>query len=241
MEDHNEMMKEALEKIQKDFEDSDSVYTALEVVDKCCDNLDVPRNLHKFGGVEIMLKVLEHPNSDIACKGAALFTLMLSNNPVVQKVTGEKNALDAIYKFSDRGEEPFFRALGLASALIRHESDLEDKFVAGAGSGLIVKALSPDQSVRIRTKGGSLLRHLLLENKIKAGDANILKIAEGLTAILPLDIDHISYGEVVASISSSLYQIMPTGEVMDKFKNAASDRQAQLKQQNDDRSAEIDM
>ena len=53
VEDYNELMQDAINKISTDFDNSDTVYTALEVVDKCCDNLDVPRNLHLFGGMRI--------------------------------------------------------------------------------------------------------------------------------------------------------------------------------------------
>ena len=97
--------------------------SALEVADKSCDNLDVPRNLHKFGGVEVFLSLLEHPNLDIACKGAGLFALMLQNNPALQEATGKTDALDKIYKFADRSEDCFFRAIGLGAALLTEHTN----------------------------------------------------------------------------------------------------------------------
>lgn len=241
VEDYNELMQDAINKISTDFDNSDTVYTALEVVDKCCDNLDVPRNLHLFGGIEVMLKTLEHPNEDIACKGASLFALMLQNNEEIQKLTDEAGALDKIYKFSDRDENCLFRALGLASALIRNESALEEKFVSGPGSALLTRSLATDHVVRVRTKGVNLLRWLLIQQKIKGEAVNQFAIA--LAECVALDYDNLNYGDSVANTCSALWKLAPSGDAGSKLKAAAAARKTVLATDADwdDRSVEIEL
>ena len=93
VEDFNALVNDAIKKIDTEFEKPAEDYTALEVIDKCCDNLDVPRNLAKFGGIPVMLRCLTHESEDIACQAASLFALMLQNNPEIQKLTDQAGGL----------------------------------------------------------------------------------------------------------------------------------------------------
>jgi hypothetical protein len=247
IEDANETMKEALEKIDSAGDDTDVIQTALEVVDKCCDFPDVPRNLDKLGGVDIMLRLLQHKDVHVAAKGAALFTIMLQMNSEVQKATAAKGGLEILYKLADRGEEAFFRAVSMMSALIRHEPDLEKKFVGCEnGHKLIEKALSKDQPARIRTKGASLLRHLLAEKAFSTNSEILDQFAGCVAEILPLDIENIQYGETIAALTSLIYVSQPRSraradEGSKKLIEAAQARITALKKTGEDRSSEIDL
>lgn len=253
VEDANELMREALEKIKNAGDDADVTNTALEVVDKCCDFPDVPKNLAKLDGVPVMLKLLEHADVNCACKGAALFTIMLCSNSEVQKATAREGGLEALYKFADRGEEPFFRGLSCIAALVRHEPELERKLVTGNGNALLIKALSPERSARVRTKGASLLRHLLVEKQYDAEhfqDAETLnRFAQCVAEILSLDVHHMQYGETVAALTSALHAAIEdhrarsrcSEEGLKSLVTAAHARIATLRALDEDRSAEIDL
>jgi len=200
-----------------------------------------------------MIKLLEHKDVKAACRGAALFTIMLSNNSEVQKATAAKGGLEVLFKFVDRGEEAFFCGLSMFGALIRHEPDLETKFVETNGNDLLTKALSADQPLCIRTKGASLLRHLLVA-KVYGNTqyTDVLdKFAQCVADILPLDFDHIQYGDIIAALTSTLYVVQPRSRSrcetgVKNLVEAANVRIAALKaiMQNhpdEDRSAEIDL
>lgn len=101
--------------------------------------------------------------------------------------------------------------------------------------------LSPERTVRTRTKAFSLLRHILMENKFKVGDPSLNEVAQHVCECLAHDIDHIAYGEVIAAVASILYQIMPQGDELEKLKAAASERKAKLQATGEDHSVEIEL
>lgn len=246
--DANEMMHEALQKIHSAGDDSDVVNTALEVVDKCCDYPDVPKNLARLGGVPIMLKLLEHPDVHAACRGTALFTIMLSSNSEVQKATAADHGIAKLIKFTERGDEAFFRGLSCLAALVRHEPELEKDFVKHHhGDKLLKNALGKDKSMRVRTKGASLLRHLLVEKQLWPSEM-LDQFAQCVADILPMEIDHMQYGETLAALTSALYDHFkdsrsraPRDDGLHALCEAAKQRIAALKKLDEDRSAEIDL
>merc|ERR1740138_1941449 len=96
IEDPNKLMQEAIGQIQSAERTDESITTALEILDKCCDDPDCARNAEKLGGIQPLLDLLTTHEGPLRCRTLEILALLFSNNPSIQKVGMERGAMKAL-------------------------------------------------------------------------------------------------------------------------------------------------
>merc|ERR1712048_957101 len=131
-----------------------SIVTALEVIDRCCDDRDCARNVEKLDGVQPLLDLVGAYKDAIRERTLEILALLLANNPEIQDVCvnrgGLKILLDLVNTVPSGSEEraKAFRAL---VALIRSNESYEDKFLGELdGTNVIVSCMSKDETAKSR-------------------------------------------------------------------------------------------
>merc|ERR1719163_2564700 len=84
IEDPNQVMAEAITQIKAADRTDESIVTALEVIDRCCDDPDCARNCEKLDGLQPLIDLINRspPLSEaINHRTCEILALLFANNP----------------------------------------------------------------------------------------------------------------------------------------------------------------
>ncbi|CAN1227783.1 Hsp70 nucleotide exchange factor fes1 [Linum grandiflorum] len=133
--------------------------------------IDNANDLNKLGGLALVIRELNHPESEIRTLSAWVLGKASQNNAVVQKQVLELGALSILMKMaSSNSPEEAIKALYAVSALIRNNLAGQDLFYSKAGDKLLLDMLRNSSSdLRLCKKAVSLVSDLA-ENELEYPD-----------------------------------------------------------------------
>jgi uncharacterized protein (UPF0147 family) len=214
VEDPNKVMAQAIEQIKSQSRTHASIITALEVIDKCCDDTDCARNCEKLDGIQCMLDLTEsHTDVDVICARALeILALLFSNNPNIQQAGGRRGGIERFTKLvreSPAGSEIRSKAFRALVALVRSEAALEDRLMKEQ-DGISVLMLCIDvKDYRLCEKAASFARSLACNRRLKPEDVACL--LQSMTPLMQNVRDGgIQYRETLSSCIAELVRAEPS-------------------------------
>merc|ERR1719456_1483179 len=95
IEDMNKIMEEAIGQLKSPERTNESLITALEIMDRCCDDPDCARNIEKLDGLQALIDIIrDWPENIIKVRALEILALMLSNNPDIQEATNRRGGME---------------------------------------------------------------------------------------------------------------------------------------------------
>mmetsp|Transcript_14580 Transcript_14580/g.41661 ORF Transcript_14580/g.41661 Transcript_14580/m.41661 type:complete len:311 (+) Transcript_14580:75-1007(+) len=212
LEDPNQVMAEAIQQIKAQDRTNEGIATALEVMDKCCDDRDCARNIEKLDGVQPLLDLLgSHPQ--FRARTLDIFSLLLQNNPKIQEVGFKRGCLGkflSIARESELGSEERAKAFRALVALVRQVEAFEELLLREEGGvGLVVSCLDPAEDPRTHEKALSFAWSMATDARLLPGDVECLSAA--ILRLFPtMDGRTIQYRENLAGCAREFAQTFPT-------------------------------
>lgn len=119
-------------------------------------------DLNKLGGLAVVIRELNHPETEIRTASAWILGVASQNNPVVQQQALQLGALTRLMKMVKSSHvEEATKALFAVSALIRNNLDGQELFYAEAGDLMLQDILSNSSfDIRLRKKSVFLVGDL---------------------------------------------------------------------------------
>jgi hypothetical protein len=238
MEDNNKIMQEAINQIKAADRNDALIMTALEVIDKCCDDVDCARNVEKFDGVQTILDLVASGDQQVRSRSLEILALLFSNNPNIQEAgirRGAMQTLQTVLRSSPVGSEDRSKTLRALVALVRGVQALEESLLSNGGADDTVACLARAEDKRTREKAAAFANSMAANARLSAEDA-----ARFAAAIAPLlsDVEpdaSIQYREVLAASANSLVRLCPSStKEAALLRDAASARLAALPAQSDE-------
>ncbi|XP_021912574.1 hsp70 nucleotide exchange factor FES1 [Carica papaya] len=193
-----QLMQTALNDLNNSSLSLEDQHRALEELLILVEPIDNSNDLSKMGGLIVVVKQLDHPDSDVRRISAWILGKASQNNPFIQKEVLQLGALTKLMKMVKANlVEEAIKALYAVSALIRNNFAAQEIFYAAAGELLLQDLLSNSSiDVRLRRKAVFLVGDLALslsENKKKAeppifSNHFLLKSVVDLTMSVDLDL-----------------------------------------------------
>merc|ERR1719265_2260018 len=87
-------LEEAQEQIKAPERTDVTITTALEVIDKCCDDPDCARNCEKLDGLQPLLDLLDTHRGVISNRALEILALLFANNPNIQEAGSRRGAVE---------------------------------------------------------------------------------------------------------------------------------------------------
>lgn len=232
IEDMNKLMQEAIDQIKSPERTNESLITALEIMDRCCDDPDCARNIEKLDGLQALIDIIrDWPEILIKVRALEILALMLSNNPDIQAHTDRRGGMEAFVKLvqdSPVGSDLRSKAFRCSAALVRGVDDLQKKFVGEfSGTSVAVTCLGAKEEASLRGKAASLLRDLINQGCIdKEG---IAQVVPALTSLIGHSEGEVQYREQLAGCA---FEITEPGRAADlkSLIEAIDQRLKQLKE-----------
>lgn len=212
MEDPNKVMLEAIGHITSQDRTDEGISTALEVMDRLCDDVDVARNVEKLGGIQALLDLIRDKDGSIRCRALEILALLFSNNPNIQEAGMKRGALELLLhmtKDCPRGSDDRSKAFRTLVALVRPINEYEDRFLrAEHGLDLLVSLLDPAEEARTREKAASFTlstasRGDLLPEEVAALAAAVARLLPGL------GLEAVQHREVLSACAAQLARSAP--------------------------------
>ncbi|KAA8532230.1 hypothetical protein F0562_032263 [Nyssa sinensis] len=160
--------------------------------------IDNANDLHKLGGLPVVIRELNNPDPEMRTTSAWILGKASQNNPLVQKQVLELGALMKLMKMVKSSSiEEATKALFAVSALVRNNLDGQELFYAEAGDLMLQDIMSNSSiDIRLRKKSVFLVADLAeyqLEARNKAelpffSNHFFLKSVVDLTASTDLDL-----------------------------------------------------
>jgi len=206
IEDPNKIMGEAIGQIKAADRSDESISTALEIIDRCCDDPDCARNCEKLDGLQPLLDLLSTTNDAIRDRSLEIFALLFSNNPNIQEAGVRRGALDiflGLVRESGAGSDTRSKAFRALVALMRNVQAFEEQFLKEKdGINVIISCLEPSD-LRLCEKAASLIRSLADNERLRAEDVTLLVAA--LTPLMStVGTGQIQYRETLSSCITQL-------------------------------------
>jgi len=210
IEDPNQVMKEAINQIKSEERTPESITTALEIIDRCCDDPDCARNVEKLGGIQTILDLLQTHDGSIRHRALEILALLLSNNPSMQEFAFKRGALDILMKLvknAPEGSEDKMKSLRTLVSLLRQAAEQEEDFIRRRGGlSLLISCLQPKELSKTREKAASFLQSLAIDGRLQPDDCKL--IARALAPLIRTIADeHVQYREIVASCGCELIRV----------------------------------
>ncbi|CDU84934.1 hypothetical protein YYC_03208 [Plasmodium yoelii 17X] len=204
---------EAIGEAVRNFESKDEgiILASAKIIERLVDEYpEVAKNLDKINALDPLLKLLESNNNHILESVLQIFSLALSNNPVLQDCVFKKNGLKILLlKLQESKQTTVDKKLITAiSALIRHHDEGENKFIDYGGIAFLVYGMQTN-IYKYQEKSALLLKHLIHQNKITFETFEKNKVMNGLIALANnknIDETGIQYGETTAELFLALMQ-----------------------------------
>jgi hypothetical protein len=229
VEDPNQVMAEAIGLIKAPDRTDETINTALEVIDKCCDDPDCARNCEKLDGLQPLLDLVGTHKGVICNRTLEILALLFSNNPNIQEAGARRGALEVFLQLvreSGTGSETKSKAFRGVVALVRSMPTLEDKLLR-ENDGINVLISCTDKSdLRLCEKVASFIRSLAQNGRLQAAD--VAALAKALSPLLAdIGSGQIQYRETLSSCICELARIAPA-ECPQELQTAAQDRLKQV-------------
>jgi len=233
IEDPNKVMLEAINQLKAEDRTGASIMTALEVIDRCCDDPDCARNAEKLDGVQPVLDLVTAEDQQIRMRSLEILALLFSNNPNIQEAGARRGALQRIQEVlrsAPVGSDDKSKALRAIVALVRGVDSLEESLLSAGGIDDTLACLARAEDKRTREKAATFVNSLASNKRLREEDA-----ARFALALAPLlgDVEpdaSIQYREVLAASANAIVQMCPSSEAA-QLRDAASARLAILRAQ----------
>ncbi|OLQ13062.1 DNA topoisomerase 3-beta-1 [Symbiodinium microadriaticum] len=192
--DPNKVMVEARDQILSPERTDESISTALEVIDRCCDDPDCARNAEKLDVLQPLLDLASSHEGSIRSRTFEILALLFSNNPNIQEAGVKRHAL----------------ALCMRIAQERTDSDVGSKtefekllLDQSGGVALLTQCMDLQELPGTREKAASFVRSLV-ENESMAAE-HAAPLATALAKLFSnLEDAGIQYKETLASCALQL-------------------------------------
>merc|ERR1712048_849949 len=185
-----------------------SIVTALEVIDRCCDDRDCARNVEKLDGVQPLLDLVGAYKDAIRERTLEILALLLANNPEIQDVCVRRGGLKVLLDLTNAapsGSEERAKAFRALVALIRNYEPYEDKFLnEHDGNTVIVSCMSKDESTKSREKALGFVRSLAQTGRLKTAQVDDLTIATAALLEGNLSEANLQYCETLAACAEEI-------------------------------------
>lgn len=244
IEDPNQVMAEAIGQIKAPDRTDTSITTALEVIDKCCDDPDCARNCEKLDGLQPLLDLLGTHKGVISNRTLEILALLFANNPNIQEAGARRNALDIFLRLvqeSDVGSETRSKAFRALVALVRQMAPLEERFLREKDGIKVIILCANQIDLRLCEKVASFSRSLAQDGRLKAEE--VASLAAAMAPLLQ-DIGNgqIQYRETLSSCVCELARVAPKF-CPPELKTAAQGRLSSLKanKESDDSSEQASL
>lgn len=236
MEDLNKIMEEAIGQLKSPERTNESVITALEIMDRCCDDPDCCRNIETLDGLQVLIDLVrDWPEDIIRVRTLEILALMLSNNPNIQAAANGRGGMEVFVKLaqdSPAGSDLRSKAFRCSAALVRGVDDLQKKFVKDLdGASVAVTCLGANEDASLQGKAATLLRDLTSTGCLDA--SAIAQVVPALAALIGRPDGDIQYRELLASCAHALTDKGQPGDLQ-PLKDAVAQRLKQLKEPNMD-------
>eukprot|EP00929_Paragymnodinium_shiwhaense_P037231 TRINITY_DN19875_c0_g4_i1.p1 TRINITY_DN19875_c0_g4~~TRINITY_DN19875_c0_g4_i1.p1 ORF type:complete len:312 (+),score=119.76 TRINITY_DN19875_c0_g4_i1:87-1022(+) len=239
IEDPNKIMWEACQQIQAADRTEASIITALEVIDRCCDDVDVARNAEKLGAIQLMIDLVGSHQGQIQIRSLEILALLFSNNPLLQEAGMKRGAMPLFLekiRSSPSGSEVRGKSFRTLAALIRKNTPFEEKFLREEGGlEVLLLCMGALETAQCREKATVFLTSLLDETKLQA--AQVERLAAALVALLSapeLPEASIQYRESIAEcalqLSREVLSLSPASVAAASLEAACKARSVQLEQ-----------
>jgi hypothetical protein len=230
VEDPNKVMAQAIEQIKSPERTDASVITALEVIDKCCDDTDCARNCEKLDGIQCMLDLTESHTGVICARALEILALLFSNNPNIQQAGGRRGGIERFTKLvkeSPPGSEIRSKAFRALVALVRSEAALEERLMKEQDGISVILLCIDVKDYRLCEKAASFVRSLACDRRLKPEEVGSL--LESMTPLMQtIGSGQIQYRETLSSCVAELARAEPSA-VTPAMKSAVQARLDELK------------
>lgn len=208
VEDLNKVMEEAIRQTQAPDRTNESIITALELIDRCCDDPDCARNVEKLGGIQALLDLLDTPHAGIRVRDMEILALLLANNPIIQKAAIDRGGMEKLMRLTRAaaaGTEERLKSLRALAALTRGVPEFEAAFLSGGGTSVLLACLDPKEDNKVKEKAAALVVTLAHERRLSPEDG--LRIGEALPPLLAdATSGGLQYRETLAACTLELAQ-----------------------------------
>jgi len=214
VEDPNKVFMEAIAQIKSEDRTNESMATALEVMDRLCDDPDVARNVEKLDGLQALLDMVVSVEGSVRIRGLEILALLFSNNPNIQEAGIKRGAMGIFLKLtreaekaSDERSKAFRALIALVRSLVAHETTL---LRSEGGVALLAELLDPDEDPRTREKAANFITSMACNGEsLKKEDVNKFAVI-----VAPLLVSageqNVQYREVMASCALELARLART-------------------------------
>lgn len=215
IEDPNQVMLEAINQIKAADRTESSIVTALEVIDRCCDDRDCARNAEKLDGIQPLLDLLGAYKDSIRERTLEILALLTSNNPEIQDVCAKRGGLKILLELVNNaspGSEERQKAFRALVSLIRCNVPLEDEFLGEHnGISVTISCMSSVESAKAQEKALSFTRSLAQTERLKTPQVD--QLASATAALLHADLAeaNLQYCETLASCADDLAGLASAG------------------------------
>lgn len=162
-------MKAAIKTI-KETESEDDKVGAVDSLVGFVEQVDLARDLHKIGGLSLMVSLLDDPSPRVRASAAQVLGTTVQNNPEPQTWAMELGALDSLSRLlgrSDATPVELTKSIFGLSSLIRHNDIAPVKFIKELkGFALLLDVLKKggieqDEMLRASRKAAYVLSYLI--------------------------------------------------------------------------------
>lgn len=209
IEDPYEAMVEAVSNFQS--KDEGLILASAKIVERLLDEYpEIARNLNKTNAIDPLLDLIELENNHILESVLQIFSLALSNNPDLQDIVFKKGALKKLLIKLQQSQHTHIdtKLITAISALIRHHSDAENKFIDYGGVGFLAYGMQTN-IYKYQEKSALLLKHLVHQGKITYEIFVKKEIMKGLISLANnknIDETGVQYGETTAELILAIIQ-----------------------------------
>lgn len=236
IEDPNKVMLEAINQLKAEDRNGATIMTALEVIDRCCDDPDCARNAEKLDGVQPVLDLVTAQDQQIRVRSLEILALLFSNNPNIQEAGARRGALQTIQQVlrsAPVGSDDKSKAFRAIVALVRGVDSLEESLLAAGGIDDTLACLARAEDTRTREKAATYVNSLASNKRLREEDATrfALALAPLLGDVEPAA--SIQYREVLAASANAIVWTCPGSKEAAQLRDAASARLAALRTHSD--------
>lgn len=214
IEDPNKVMAEAVGMITAEDRTPESIITALEVLDRCCDDPDCARNADKLGAIQALLDVLKTYPGEIRVRAMEFLSLIFSNNPAMQKAGVEKggiNLLLGLVREAEVGSEERMKSFRALVSMTRNVEEFETMLLRNSGGAAdILACMASAEDPRTREKAVAFVRSLAANNILSEEEVTTF-IGGMLNLFGSLEDESMQYRETLASTAGEMARISPAG------------------------------
>lgn len=229
IEDPNQVMAEAITQIKAADRTDESIVTALEVIDRCCDDPDCARNCEKLDGIQPLFDLVETSTGSICDRTLEILALLFANNPSIQEAGDRRGGFRILLRLvreSGIGTETKSKAFRALVALVRNVESLEQRFLREHEGASVLVSCADASDLRLCEKVASFIRSLADNGRLLADDVSCLSVA--LTPLLTdIGKGQIQFRETLSSCICELARVAPAS-CTPGLKSAAQERLAQL-------------